>query len=260
MGGSERSTGHYIEGVEPQDTPLIQDERAFVKDAKRVIGRHLARTVLIVGAVLAGAGVVVEKTGSFDPLSNPVDSANHPVLNDLHNSYEHLVDKLPEVDKAEADAALVTFIIENRTGATHNALQITFDPATDSGVTFVSGTFTCSPAGPDKFNCSGGSIAPETLDNFGRYECVTAPFVCFVGETFTGDSWSLRISSTVWSTSSVSSVGGIAELPNVETSPQNITSEKSTDYATPIAEGIAGAVAAAGAVGAGLYIRRKGFA
>ena len=63
----------------------------------------MARTVLIVSAVLAGAGTVAaEKSGLFDPVASFVDSANHLALNNLHKSYEQLIDKLPEVEKAEA--------------------------------------------------------------------------------------------------------------------------------------------------------------
>lgn len=51
-------------------------------------------------------------------------------------------------------------------------------------------------------------------------------------------------------------VGGIAELPEISNSPQNMPSEKSKDHALPIAEGVAAAVAAVAATGA-LYIRRN---
>lgn len=53
-------------------------------------------------------------------------------------------------------------------------------------------------------------------------------------------------------------VGGVAELPDLSNSPQNMTSEKNKDKTIPIAAGVAGSVTvfitAAGAV---LYIRRK---
>lgn len=61
----------------------------------------VARSVAAILTAAAGAAAV-EKTGSFDPLTNPANSANHLVLNDLHDSYNMLIDKLPEVDKAEA--------------------------------------------------------------------------------------------------------------------------------------------------------------
>ena len=65
-----------IETAVPQEITLTWRERRFVKNAKKVIGGHLARTILIMSAVLAGAGIgTVEKSGSFDPLANSVASA-----------------------------------------------------------------------------------------------------------------------------------------------------------------------------------------
>lgn len=53
------------------------------------------------------------------------------------------------------------------------------------------------------------------------------------------------------------SVGGIAELPDVEAIPQNMNSEKSRDYTTPIAGGIVATLAAVAATGAAMYIRKS---
>lgn len=86
-----------------QEATFTPQEIGFIKEAKRIIGQHLTRTILVVSAVLAGTGIIVaEKSGSFDPLDSRVDSAKHLVLNNLHKSYEQLIDTLPEVEKAEA--------------------------------------------------------------------------------------------------------------------------------------------------------------
>src|SRR3990167_5514207 len=114
--GKERpiDQSSYSEGVAGQDAPLTSIEGDFVKDAKKVISGHLARTVLVVSAVLAGAGIVAEKTGSFDPLASSVESANHLVLNNLDKSYDQLVDKLPEVEDAEANPINIVTNLPNR--------------------------------------------------------------------------------------------------------------------------------------------------
>src|SRR3990167_3369375 len=92
-----------IETAAFQETTLTPEETGFIKEAKKVITGHLARTILVFSAVLAGAGIVTaEKTGSFDPITNPVNSANHLVLNNLDRSYEQLIDKLPEVEVVSA--------------------------------------------------------------------------------------------------------------------------------------------------------------
>lgn len=69
--------------------------------AKRNRLNIVARSVAVVSITAAGVAAV-EAAASFDLLPNPVDSANHLVLTDLHKSYEELIDKLPEVGSAEA--------------------------------------------------------------------------------------------------------------------------------------------------------------
>lgn len=96
-----------VEATAPQET-LTPGERRSVKDAKRIIGNHLTRTILIVSAVLAGVGAAaVEKSDSFDPLASSAGSANHLVLNNLHRAYDQLIDELPGIKNGvpEVEAA-----------------------------------------------------------------------------------------------------------------------------------------------------------
>ena len=291
MGGSERfiEQSAYLEGVAEQDTPLTPNERAFVKDAKKVIGNYWARSVLIVSAVLAGTGIVAaEKTGSFYPFTNSVDSANHLLLNNLHDSYEQLVDKLPSVEKAEAaDDRSRKFSFQNRSGANQTALWLTFSNNDNiDGVAFNSGTEPCTDIGANnlKFDCSGtqtisyitsetgcgflflspcclgtGNLAPCTATETFRY---TVSNLCAV----------LELSDSGWGTRPANrspqvagqgqaagscSVGGIAQLPEISDSSQNITPEKTKDYTLPIEAGVAGTVAAVVAGGVLLYSRRN---
>ena len=74
----------------------------------------VARSVAAISVVAAGIAAV-EKSGLFDPLANHVDSANHLVLNNLHESYEQLVDKLPEVENAEAQTGVDDIVVGQKT-------------------------------------------------------------------------------------------------------------------------------------------------
>ena len=70
--GKERpiDQSSYSEGVAGQDAPLTSIEGDFVKDAKKVISGHLARTVLVVSAVLAGAGIIAVEKAEAYPTAN----------------------------------------------------------------------------------------------------------------------------------------------------------------------------------------------
>ena len=253
----------------------------------------VARSVAAV-SVLAAGGVAVEKTGLFDPLASSVESANHLVLNNLRNSYNQLIDSLPEVEKAEANAIQVTFNFTNNSGSPQYQMYINFhdnDIAnSDQDAIFVSGDLTCSPdsgSSPDhKWNCSGPVIQPiiqlpfpsgcgilfnqPCCEGIGNLEACTAvekfQYDCSANAHLIADAyWGTRpqapqVSSAAEaqvSGASSCSVGGIAQLPDVESSPQDMNSEKSKDYTTSIAAGVAAVAAAVAATGAALYSRRN---
>jgi len=274
----------YSKGEAGQDIALTPVEREFVKDSKNVISGHLARTVLIASAVLAGAGIVAEKSGSFDLLPNPVDSANHLVLKGLDKSYDQLIDKLPEVKDAEANPVLYTIetnLTNRPAGAIGGVAYFDFDYTTH----LVTNSFKnaidwhCYPVGPNR-------VPPNDSDKFTCGVCpANSNRPPHVGEAlkiyFFNTGLNLHITAQDWGPrpsgggaeagegsaagSGSCSVGGIAQQPDVEalpqditSEPQDITSEKSKDYTTPIAVGIAGAVVAAvAATGAALHIRRN---
>ena len=119
----------------------------------------VARSVAAISIAAAGA-VAVEKSGSFDTLSAPANSASHLVLNNLHNSFEQLIDKLPEVEKAEAVTTQKTFNFVNNTGFGQGYLYIDFDDVAhrlngDGSCSSVSGDYW-----DDKWNCTIPAITP----------------------------------------------------------------------------------------------------
>src|SRR3989344_432953 len=63
----------------------------------------VARSLAAISITAAGVGAA-EKSGAFDLLEGPVDSANHLVLDTPHKAYEKLIDKLPGAENAEAQA------------------------------------------------------------------------------------------------------------------------------------------------------------
>ncbi len=281
--GKDREQNNNPESIIPQEATLTPQEIGFIKDAKKVIRGHLARTILVASAVLAGAGVIaVEKTGSFNPLASHVGSANHLVINNLHESYKQLIDMLPEAEKAEANAITVTFNFKNNSGSPQNDMYIDFhddDPGnSNQDAIFVRGDLTCSPDSgnsPDhKWNCS--SVAPITSNAPDGSGC-SDTLVCIAEERFTYDCsanahliavmhWGTRPSGSgngagAQEGSAAGScsvgVGGIAELPNVKALPQE-SAQSSDNEITPFEIGGAVAVATAlTAAGAALHSRRK---
>ena len=270
-----------IEATTPQETTLTPCERRFVKDAKRIIGNHLTRTILIASAVLAGAGIVAgEKSGSFDPLASSVNSASHLVLKDLHRAYDQLINELPKVENEEAALTCSkTFHLVNDSGDPQTKLWIDFDPETDTNVNFDSGDISCTDAGQDKFNCSGSTVI-VFLSEDGTCPLGPGLYPCTADETFLYDYVSpgpqLTIANWGWGprpagqsplkaveqeqtadNSCPGSVGGIAELPDLSNSPQDTTSQQSEDNIVPIAAGVAAAAGALTAGGALLYSRRR---
>ena len=237
-----------------------------------IVGRSLA------AISIAAAGVAaVEGAASFDLLPNPVESANHLVLNNLHNSYKQLIDKSsPKVEKAEAAQPLT--IVSNLTRRPADDINGTvayfdFDYTTHLVLaSFVEAPgWSCRPVGPDvalpnesnKFNCStyctphnpvpaiGGALKIAFF-NTSKDLHFTAQFW---GRRPTGAGAEAQEGSTAGSCSG--GVGGIAELPDVKGLPQNMNSEKSKDYTTPIAAGVAAVAAAVATTGAVLYSRRN---
>lgn len=203
----------------------------------------VARSVAVVGIAAAGAAAV-EKTGLFDPLESSVNSANHLVLNNLRKSYEQLIDTLPEVEKAEAAAvaSTCTFPAITSVGECNNPIGDGYHIAILlPGKTCHANVHQGNPG-------SDGVFDVQVVENI--VNCTTF------------DGSPLPVNATFCCADAApkptpKSVGGIAELPDVNALPQNIDSEKSTDYTLPIAAGITAAVAAAAATGGVLYSRRN---
>ena len=232
----------------------------------------VARSVAAISIAAAGAAAV-EKFGSFDLLPNPVDSANHLVLNNLHESYEQLIDKLPEVEKAEAAEApktcnwVVLLTLYHCVVTQQPAAKIRV-VATDHiaintptleeflGIPYWQDHICHANVTDVNLNSIDATVVVDAendhCDTFGPYPVnvnICASNVGWPAGTESGE--------IAGSGSCSSGVGGIAALPEVRELPQNMTSEKSKDYTNPIAVGIAGAVAAITATGAVLYTRRN---
>ena len=211
MAGQERfiEQGSYFESFKPQDTPLTPTERAFAKDAKKVIAGHLARTVLIVSAVLAGAGVVVEP------------SHDNPLA--IHSN------------TAEAVSRSVKFTIENRTGSPQTELTITLGN-TNANIVFLRGDKPCTNTSDDIFHCSSSAV----VASYTVYGDCPSGFSCKVSETFGYDACPTPTETHVWGSGSGRSsskeeveavavaggescdaVGGIAEPPPLREAPPN---------------------------------------
>jgi len=61
----------------------------------------VARSLAAISITAAGVGAA-EKSGAFDLLEGPVDSANYLVLDTPHKAYEQLIERLPGAENAEA--------------------------------------------------------------------------------------------------------------------------------------------------------------
>ena len=122
----------------------------------------VARSAAAISIVAAGA-VVVEEFGSFDPLTNPVESANHLVLKDLHKSYEQLIDKLPEVEKAEATTSCDSgdTLVSSATAPNGNFLNVCNGGGTIEWTLYKSSKAVLN--GPNTFFSSDGSVAKAGL-------------------------------------------------------------------------------------------------
>jgi len=234
----------------------------------------VARSVAAVSVAAAGA-VAVEKTGLFDPLTNPVESANHLVLNNLDEAYKQLIDKLPEVEKAEANPINIETNLPTRPAGTNGTIaRFAFDDFTN----LVVDSFNNAPG----WNCTARSNPGDTTygDKFNCFTYCNNPVPAIGGALkirFFNTGKDLHITDQTWGvlwpspagaeagdqegsaagTGGSCSVGGIMEAQDLSNLPQNMDSEKSRDYTAPIAAGIGAAVAAVAATGGVLYSRRK---
>lgn len=209
------------------------------------VGRSVAAI-----SIAAAGGAAVEKFGSFDPLTNPVESANHLVLNNLYESYKQLIDRLPEVGKAEAAAVTSTCTMTAATVGTCN------NPIADGdhiAIVFTGILLddTCHANVQHGGVGEGGSFDVRVVVDTMNVRC--------------DEFGALPVDATICCADAppppppeptpIKGVGGIAELPEISNSPQNMNSEKSTDYTLPIAAGVAVALAATAA--GVLYNRRN---
>jgi len=193
----------------------------------------VARSVAAVSIATAGVAAV-EKTGFFDPLTSSVESASHLVLDNLHKSYDQLIDKLPEVEKAQAASDITCqhpFLTTYWCPSLPHVGDTVITPDIPNFVV-TNDNDPCQPTGID----TNGESRTIAITSYGGWKIGGFIF----GETSCGKS-----------------VGGIAGLPEISGLPQNMTSEKNQDYTTPIAAGGAAAAAVATIAGAAFYTNRK---
>jgi hypothetical protein len=88
----------------------MEREKQKTEKVKKFVGRNKLNIVASsVAAVSIAAGAAAEKSGSFDPITGPIETANHLVLkNSPHDVYKQLVDKLPDAEVAEAVDMIVS--------------------------------------------------------------------------------------------------------------------------------------------------------
>ena len=211
----------------------------------------VARSVAAISIAAAGVAVV-EETGSFDPITNPVNSANHLVLNNLHNSYEQLIDKLPEVEKAQAAVAAKT-CRRNYLSTTFNCTGTNMPVVDNDHIAIKSAQVTGSDHICHADVTDAGSISVTATIKIND----TLNYLCDFFDFGDPPNYSKTIEVFNFSPTPIPGVGGITELSDVEALPQDMNSEKSTDYTTPIAAGLAAAAAAVAATGAVLYSRKN---
>lgn len=180
--------------------------------------------------------------------------------------YLQLINNLPNTEKAEASLLNRTFNFPNDSGSPQDHGYVNFRESKVAH--FKSGDLSCSSVSgdyaDDQWNCSGPIIYISP--------CIDPP-TCIAVETFAYECsqgtleadwfWGQRptnapqVSAKQVSTNDVcSSVGGVAEAPDLNQLNENLDT-KNKDNTLTIASGVAAAAAAITATGAAFYINRR---